>query len=101
MTVAPSPAIPPGRPARRTRPLVVVTALGLALAACAGPSEHKPVATPAPPPPPGVPAPPQWRPGDRWVYDWITAAGAAPTTKTASVIEIKEVNTVRYYVVRV
>ncbi len=44
-------------------------------------------------------APPEWRPGDRWVYDWTS--GTRTGTKTVEVLEIKEINEVRYYVVRV
>lgn len=53
----------------------------------------------APPPIVRVDAPPEWRPGDRWVYDWTS--GTHTGTKTVEVLEIKEINKVRYYVVRV
>ncbi|HEY3068137.1 MAG TPA: hypothetical protein VGL09_20275 [Methylomirabilota bacterium] len=42
--------------------------------------------------------PPTWRPGDRWTYAWTS--GAERGTKTAEVIEIKDVKGVSYYVVR-
>lgn len=42
--------------------------------------------------------PPEWRPGDRWVYEWTS--GSESGTKTLEVMEIREVKGVRYYVVR-
>lgn len=70
-------------------------ALVLWLTACAGSQV---------PPPGGAPltqvvSPPEWRPGDRWVYEWTS--GTETGTKTAEVIEIKALNNVRYYVVRI
>jgi hypothetical protein len=46
----------------------------------------------------GVEAAPELRPGDRWVYEWKSGDDSA--TKTVEIVEIKEVNKVRYYVVR-
>jgi hypothetical protein len=71
----------------------LLAAIGLSLAACAS----KEIA-----PPPTltrVESAPEWRAGDRWVYDWTS--GTNTGTKTAEVLEIKEVNKVRYYVVRI
>lgn len=45
-----------------------------------------------------VTSPPQWRPGDRWVYEWNS--GRESGTKTMEVLEIREVKGVEYYVVR-
>jgi hypothetical protein len=45
-----------------------------------------------------VASPPQWRPGDRWVYEW--KSGSESGTKTMEVLEIREVKGVEYYVVR-
>lgn len=76
---------------------VFLGAISLWLVACAARDT-----TPAgvvPPPIVRVDAPPEWRPGDRWVYDWTS--GTNTGTKTVEVLEIKEVNKVRYYVVRV
>jgi hypothetical protein len=63
----------------------------LALVACAGQE--------VPPPPALVDSPPTWSPGDRWLYDWTS--GADKGSKTAEVMEIKELNKVRYYVLRI
>lgn len=41
---------------------------------------------------------PEWRPGDRWVYEWTS--GSEKGAKTVEVIEIREVKGVHYYVVR-
>ncbi len=41
---------------------------------------------------------PEWRPRDRWVYEWTS--GAETGTKTAELIETKVVNSVSYYVLR-
>ncbi len=67
------------------------------LVSCAG----REVAPPASAPPPltRVDSPPEWRPGDRWVYDWTS--GNNTGTKTVEVLEIREVNTIRYYVMRI
>jgi hypothetical protein len=43
-------------------------------------------------------APPDWRPGDKWTYEWTS--GAERGIKTAEVREIREVNGVSYYVIR-
>jgi hypothetical protein len=45
-----------------------------------------------------VVAPPQWRPGDRWVYRVVTAVDSS--TKTVEVVQTREVNGTPYYVVR-
>ncbi len=42
---------------------------------------------------------PDWQPGDRWVYEWT--AGTDTGTKTAEVVEIRDLNSVLYYVVRI
>ena len=46
-----------------------------------------------------VDASPELRPGDRWVYEW--KSGSESGTKTVEIVEIKEVNTVQFYVARV
>jgi hypothetical protein len=43
--------------------------------------------------------PPDWRPGDRWVYEWKSGKDAG--TKTAEVVEAREVNKTPYYVIRI
>lgn len=73
-------------------------AVALWLSACATPDGPLPGTVPAPPAA-RVDSPPEWRPGDRWVYEWTS--GSDTRTKSVEVIEIKEVNNVRYYLVRV
>lgn len=85
--------------ADRTVRAALVAGVVLSLAACSPAEVRAPAASPEPPPLTRVPSPPEWRPGDRWVYDW--ASGTEVATKTVDVVEVKEVNTVRYYVVRV
>jgi len=46
-----------------------------------------------------VTSPPEWRPGDQWVYGWTS--GSETGTKTVEVVEIREVNKVTFYLVRV
>ena len=71
--------------------------LALALAGCAGPQPT--TVPPAPTNPALVPFAPQWIPGSRWVWDW--KSGTESGTKTLDVVEVKEVNQVSYYVVRI
>ena len=40
-----------------------------------------------------------WQLGDRWTYEWTS--GGESGTKTVAVVDLREVNGVRYYVVRV
>jgi hypothetical protein len=42
---------------------------------------------------------PDWRPGDRWVYGWTS--GAEGGVKTVEAVEIRAINRVLFYVVRV
>ncbi len=42
---------------------------------------------------------PEWRPGDRWVYEW--RSGSDTGVKTVDILEIKDLNGVRYYVARI
>ncbi len=46
-----------------------------------------------------ITSPPEWRPGDRWVYGWTS--GSETGTKTVEVVEIREINKVTFYLVRV
>ena len=46
-----------------------------------------------------VASPPGWRPGDRWVYAWTS--GSESGTKTVEALEIREINGVAFYLVRV
>lgn len=75
----------------------VLGATVLLLTACAG-REISPAA-PGKPPLTQVDSPPEWRAGDRWVYDWTSGTNVG--TKTVEVLEIKEVNTIQYYVVKI
>ncbi len=45
-----------------------------------------------------VSSPPEWRPGDRWTYD--LTSGSDRGTKTMEVVEVREIDNVSYYVVR-
>lgn len=75
--------------------------LALWLGACAFPQPPSPPPAPAAVPPPVVSAasPPGWRPGDQWVYEW--KSGADIGVKVVEVLEIREVNRVSYYIVRI
>jgi hypothetical protein len=42
---------------------------------------------------------PAWRPGDRWIYGW--SSGAESGVKTVEAMEIREINQVSFYLVRV
>ncbi|MGH7263669.1 MAG: hypothetical protein ACREMB_02290 [Candidatus Rokuibacteriota bacterium] len=76
--------------ARCRRALVILVSLASLLAACA-PAVRAP----------SVPAagPPEWRPGDRWTYEWKSGGDAG--TKAVEVVEVREVNGVSYYVVKI
>ena len=78
--------------------LLVVAASGCATPAAVStaPSPAVPAAAPASS---TIASPPEWRPGDRWVYGWT--AGPETGTKTVEVVEIREINTVTFYLVRV
>ena len=72
--------------------------LVFAMGGCATPT----TSTASPPPAPAAPAigsPPEWRPGDRWVYGWTS--GSETGTKTVEVVEIRQINKVTFYLVRV
>jgi hypothetical protein len=44
-------------------------------------------------------APPEWRPGDQWIYAWTS--GQTGGTKNVEVLEIREINKVSFYLVKV
>lgn len=74
--------------------------LGISVSGCATPAT--PTASPPLAPAPGpaaISSPPEWRPGDRWVYTWTS--GSETGTKTVEVVEIREINKVTFYLVRV
>ena len=74
---------------------VVVIAIG----GCATPATSTVSPPPAPVSVPAISSPPEWRPGDRWVYGWTS--GSETGTKTVEVVEIREINKVAFYLVRV
>lgn len=75
---------------------IYLGAVAIWVVACAG-RETPP--SPVPPLSTRVDSPPVWRPGDRWVYEWTS--GKDSGTKTVEVIEIKEVNMIQYYLVKI
>jgi len=96
--------VPSGASARwQPRAPGVAVALALWLGACASPEPPSllpaPAAVPAAAPIVSVDSPPTWRPGDQWVYDW--KSGADTGVKVVEVLEIREVNRVSYYIVRI
>ena len=71
----------------------------LILTACAAPGVPPESSVPAVVVMPTVSSPPGWRPGDRWVYAWTS--GAESGLKTVEALEIREINGVSFYLVRV
>ncbi|HTH63949.1 MAG TPA: hypothetical protein VL563_04635 [Gemmatimonadales bacterium] len=47
---------------------------------------------------PAVSSPPVWQVGDRWIYEWTS--GSEQGTKQVDVVDIRDVNGVSYYVLR-
>lgn len=75
-----------------------VGALALGIAACAAP--QAPVTLPpAGPPAPAWLAPPEWRPGDRWTFDWTF--GADRGTRTVEMVEVRMFGSTPLYVLRI
>src|SRR5262245_49580771 len=83
------------------RGLVLIASLACWLGGCAGQAAPAaPVQTPAKSETaPSTAAAPEWRPGDRWVYGW--ASGTDSGTKTVEVVEVRDINAVSYYIVRI
>ena len=82
----------------------IVALLLSTLAGCAAqglpPGSSAPTtAEQVPPAASAVAAPPTWRPGDRWVYSWTS--GSESGTKTIETLEVREINEVPFYLVRV
>ena len=78
-------------------------ALGVVLLASVGCATGSPAPPPAEArlerPPSGAPlAAPAWQVGDRWVYEWTS--GTESGTKTIEVVDVRDLNSVRYYVLR-
>jgi hypothetical protein len=74
-------------------------ALMIAMSGCTTPAGPLAVSPPVAPAPVAIGSPPEWRTGDRWVYGWTSGSEAG--TKTVEVIELREVNQVTYYLVRI
>jgi hypothetical protein len=85
--------------APRTACAAGLATLGIAIGGCTTTATTPTAPAAAVPPPMVVSAPPEWRPGDRWVYGWTSGSEAG--TKTVEVVEIREINKVRFYLVRV
>lgn len=79
---------------------LVVLGVLTATSACGSHEGGAPALAPAPLPTQGlhVDSAPEWRPGDRWVYEWTS--GSDRGTKTVEVTEIRELKGVQYYIVR-
>jgi hypothetical protein len=84
----------------RPRSFLGLACVGLMFAGCAAGSS-------APAPPNAGPAraasaaplvEPAWQVGDRWVYEWTS--GKESGTKTLEVVDVRDLNSVRYYIVR-
>jgi len=73
--------------------------LMIAMGGCATPATSAVSPPPAPASAPAISSPPEWRPGDRWVYGWTS--GSETGTKTVEVVEVREINKVAFYLVRV
>lgn len=79
--------------------LVFLTALAALQSGC---TAGAPAATSGAPAarslPTSLAGPPEWRTGDRWNFSWTS--GTESGTKTLEIVAVREVNQVRYYVVR-
>jgi hypothetical protein len=86
---------------RRSRSILCVAAVVLALGGCAaGASPPTPAGTtPSRPPSTQPVVAPAWQVGDRWVYEW--SSGKETGTNTAEVIGTRDIGNAKYYVVRV
>ena len=74
---------------------IVVAVTGCAAgSAPAGPSDGTPSGTATPPPV----SQPVWQVGDRWIYEWTS--GSDQGTKQVDVVDVRDVNGVSYYVLR-
>jgi hypothetical protein len=73
--------------------------LVIAMSGCATPATSTASPPSEPALAPAISSPPEWRPGDRWVYGWTS--GSETGTKTVEVVEIREINKVTFYLVRV
>jgi hypothetical protein len=76
-----------------------VLALLIVMGGCATPADGPIASSPAAPAALATGSPPEWRAGDRWVYGWTS--GTEVGTKTVEVVEVRTVNQVTYYLVRI
>lgn len=86
-------------PNRSRHGLGLAGLVALLLSGCVAPTG--PAAVPAAPQQERITAsaPPEWRPGDQWVYTWTS--GQTGGTKSVEVLEIREINTVSFYLVKI
>jgi len=89
---------PAGSPWPASLALLVIVAGGCATPAAVSTAPPPAVSATAPESSAAI-SPPEWRPGDRWVYGWTS--GPETGTKTVEVLEIREIRTVKFYLVRV
>lgn len=84
----------------RLRSLLGLGAVVSMLAGCAAGSSppSAPDRTPSPPTTAAPVEAPKWQIGDRWVYDWTF--GTESGTKTVEVVDLRDLNGVSYFVVR-
>ena len=79
--------------------LVFLTALAVLQSGCtAGAPAANSRAPAARSLPTSLAGPPEWKTGDRWNFSWTS--GTESGTKTLEIVEVREVNQVRYYVMR-
>lgn len=76
----------------------LIAGLGIMLAACTPVTAPAPSGLPKSAPELRVEVPPEWRPGDRWVYRWRSAEQSGD--RIVEVVEIRSMGGVRYYVAR-
>jgi hypothetical protein len=84
---------------RNRRAPALAGLVALLFSGCVAPAGPKAVPTPRQQEPITAGAPPEWRPGDQWVYTWTS--GQTGGTKSVEVLEIREINKVSFYLVKV
>jgi hypothetical protein len=77
----------------------VATLVALLLAGCVASAPPDVSRGVSPPEQIKASTPPAWRPGDQWVYTW--SSGAQTGTKSVEVLEVREINTISFYLVKV
>ena len=84
---------------RNPRTPALVGLVALFVSGCVAPTGPAAVQAPAQQAPVTASAPPEWRPGDQWIYAWTSGQNGG--TKSVEVLEIREINTVSFYLVKV